>query len=146
METKLILALPILIWMAAQDLKRRKINNVSWVALVLLGVISFGYEIFQTPSKGLAAMFIVSLLGSMVISFFFYSLEWWGGGDALVLIGISTVTYNILPFPFFIPILLFATFLGLSWALLQRRIENEVDVAFAVHLFLSFVVCTSLFQ
>lgn len=139
MEPKLLLALPLLNWIILQDLKKREINNTSWVALVLLGLISFIYEIIQEPSRGPAAMFTVSLLGGMAFAFLFYSLEWLGGGDALVLIGLSTITYNLLPFPFFVPILMIASFLGLLQALAQRKLNREVDVPFTVHLSLGFL-------
>lgn len=144
MELKLLLTIPILIWIIRQDLKQREINDRSWAALVLLGLTSFIYEIIQTPSSGLAAMFTVSLLGGMTFSFLFYSLEWWGGGDALVLIGLSAITYNMIPFPLFIPILLVASSFGIARVLIQRQFENEVDIPFTVHLSLGFLGCIAL--
>lgn len=149
METKILLAIPILAWIVIQDIRHREINDKSWIALVVLGVVGFVYEIIINPSSGLAAMFAVSLLGGMVFAFLFYQLEWWYGGDALVLIGMSTVTYNILPFPLFLPIVLIASGIGLFFSLLLPKIQgtykNDIDIPFTLHLVVGFLIATHIF-
>jgi hypothetical protein len=156
METKLLLTLPILAWIVIQDIRHREINDRSWIALVVLGVVGFIYEIILNPSGGVAAMFAVSLLGGMAVGLFFYEVGIqfpkhfdFGGGDTLVLIGLSTVTYNMVPFPMFIPILLIASGIGLFFSLLlpkvQGRYSDEVDVPFTLHLATGFLVVTYIF-
>lgn len=149
---KILLTLIILIWIVAQDLKTREINDASWVSLVALGLAFFVYDIIKAPAQITATLFLLSFSIGIFIGFSIYLFRCKlgiGGGDVLTIVGLSTVTYDMLPFPFIVYILVIGAFLGLSYGLIQKWFEGvrirqemgvEVDVPFTLHISLGFLV------
>jgi Flp pilus assembly protein protease CpaA len=153
-KMKILLTLPILVWIVYQDLKRREINNPSWLLLVIVGLGFFIWDIIQTPSQALANMFLISMVMGVGCGTAFYVLRWGvGGGDILTIVGLSLITYNFLPFPFLFYMLSVGAFLGVSYGLIQKYFDGEsirkeknleIDVPFTMHIALGFLVCVAI--
>lgn len=145
MEAKIVLAVILLCSMAVQDIRHREINNWSWAGLVAIGFTSFLLDLLGSPTQITATLFAFSLFSGMLLGFSFYLLGWLGGGDALAIIGLSTVTYDFLPVPFIFVVLLPVSIIGLGYALLQDRFENKVDVPYTLPILLGFLVAIAIF-
>lgn len=145
MEAKIILAVILLGAMVVQDLRHREISDWSWAGLVAIGFTSFLLDILGSPQQLKATLFLFSLATGIWLGLCIYLTGWLPSGDALAIIGLSTITYDLLPIPFIAVMLVPVSVVGLVYALIQGRFKNDVDVPYMVPILLGFLVSLAYF-
>jgi preflagellin peptidase FlaK len=99
---RVVLGGGILIYASYLDWKYRKIDDKSWLSLVVVGVIFLGYEVVEDITSGLN--FLMSVGTTAFLTALLYFPGMLSGGDVKVLIGISALIptpFHLTLFPFF---------------------------------------------
>lgn len=131
--------------MVAQDLRRREISDWTWAGLVAIGLTSFLLDILGSPQQATATLFLFSLATGIWLGLCIYLTGWLPSGDALAIIGLSTITYDLLPIPFIAVMLIPISVIGLVYALIQGRLKNRVDVPYMVPIMAGFLASLAYF-
>lgn len=84
-ELKIILALLILVYASRLDWRRREINDISWISLIVLGII------FLLLNPEQLRAFLISLSITLLLVAATYLPGLLGGGDGKILLGLAVM-------------------------------------------------------
>jgi len=88
---KLILALLVLFYASLLDWRYREINDTSWLALVLMGIVFVGVDVVRTGDNTPLLYFLISVGVTSALMFALSYFNLLGGGDAKIFIGIAAL-------------------------------------------------------
>jgi archaeal preflagellin peptidase FlaK len=141
---RIVFALTILVYACCSDIKKRSVSNIVWLIILGMGIAYAGYSVVV---QGIAVIIplLISLAISVVMSFIFFRLGFFGAADAKAIICIAFLfpslpkfsvyayhfplfdLYRPLVFPFALIVLLNAGVLALTVpvSLFFRNLHNS---------------------
>lgn len=154
---KLLLAGIILGLMVRQDIRNRSISDKTWISLLALGLIGFIYNLSNNPMQTEASRFAFGLASGLLLASPFFIINKMyvgndssdnvpmGNGDGLAIVALSTVVYDLEPFPLITWILLFGFGIALVWGLLQEKYGSGCDVPLTAPITIGFILSLVVF-